>query len=82
MKEIILEVPEINYVLVHWPDNTYTPWVAAWAYRPDRNSWGQGHYFTTKSDAIEYLAEVYEERCPAYVEHGELKRRIREILAA
>lgn len=77
MKEIILEIPEIDYVLVHWPDNTCTPWVAAWAYRPDRDSWGQGHYFTTKSDALEYLAEVYKERYPVY-----LKRRIREILAA
>lgn len=77
MKEIILRIPEIDYVLVHLPENTCTPWVAAWAYRPDRDSWGQGHYFTTKSDALEYLAEIYRERYPVYLE-----RRIREILAA
>ena len=77
MKEIILRIPEIDYVLVHLPENTCTPWVAAWAYRPDRDSWGQGHYFTTKSDALEYLAEIYRERYPVYLEH-----RIREILAA
>ena len=77
MKEIILKIPEIDYVLVHWPENTCTPWVAAWAYRPERNSWGQGHYFTTKSDALEYLAEIYRERYPVYME-----QRIREILAA
>lgn len=76
MKEIVLEIPEINYVLVHWPENTCTPWVAAWAYRPDLNSWGQGHYFTTKADALEYLADVYKEHYPVYME-----RRIREILA-
>ncbi len=77
MKEIIIEIPEIDYVLIHWPENTCTPWVAAWAYRPNRNSWGQGHYFMNKADALEYLVDIYKERYPVYME-----RRIREILAA
>lgn len=62
MKEIVLNLPELNYILVHWPENTCTPWVAAWAYRPDRDSWGQGHYFTTKENAIDYLRSLVKDK--------------------
>ena len=59
MKEIIMKIPEIDYVLVYWPENTYTPWVAAWCYNEERNSWGQGHYFQKKESAVEYLVEMF-----------------------
>lgn len=68
MKKIILRIPEIDYVLVHWPENSFTPWVAAWAYREDRGSWGQGHYFQTKESALMYLADTFRERFPHYME--------------
>ena len=76
MKEIVLRIPEIEYVLVHWPENKYTPWVAAWAYNEEGGYWGQGHYFCEKKDALQYLCEVLEERYPAYME-----RRIKEIIS-
>lgn len=75
MKKIIIKIPEIDYVLIHWEENVLTPWVAAWAYNEERNSWGQGHYFQTKEDAVRYLAKTYKER---YSE----KQRIAEILSA
>ena len=55
-KQVVLRLPEIDYVLVHWPSNVCTPWVAAWNYNEDRGCWGQGHYFTNPGDAIKYLA--------------------------
>lgn len=77
MKTIILRIPEIDYVLIHWAENTLTPWVAAWAYNEDGGYWGQGHYFTNKADALEYLANTYKERYPVVLE-----RKIAEILVA
>lgn len=75
MKKVVLRVPEIDYVLIHWPENDFTPWVAAWAYNDERKSWGQGHYFCTKESALEYLAATYKERYS-------VKSRIKEILGS
>lgn len=74
MKKVIIKVPEIDYVLIHWEENVLTPWVAAWAYNEERNSWGQGHYFQTKEGAVKYLAKTYKERYSG-------KQRIAEILS-
>ena len=68
MKEVIFELPEIDYALIHWPDNTYTPWVAAWHLNKKEMYWGQGHYFCTKKGAVEYLIETLRERYPVYFE--------------
>ena len=68
MKEVVLRIPEIDYVLIHWPNNELTPWVAAWSYNEERKCWGQGHYFMTKENAINYLIEVLRERYPIYIE--------------
>ena len=75
MKKVIMRIPEIDYVLVHWEENRCTPWVAAWAYNEERNSWGQGHYFQTKESAVKYLVATYKERYS-------VKNRINEILSA
>ena len=75
MKKVVMRVPEIDYVLIHWEENELTPWVAAWAYNDDRNSWGQGHYFCTKENALKYLAETYKERYS-------IESRVEEILSA
>ena len=61
-KEIKLNLSRIKYTLVFLPEATYTPWVAAFRYDKTDNTWGQGHYFTNKYDALEYLVETYKER--------------------
>lgn len=38
-KEKLLDIPEISYTLFHLPDNKCTPYVAAWCYDPQRDSW-------------------------------------------
>ena len=78
-KELVLLVPEIDYALVHLPDNTCTPWVAAWGFDNDENGghWGQGHYFMTKEAAQEYMVDVLKERWPII-----LKRKINKIMDA
>ena len=75
MKKVIFEIPEINYVLIHWKENTITPWVAAWVYDKETGNWAQGHYFREKKDALEYLANTYKERYST-------RQRIAEILSA
>lgn len=62
MKKVIITLPEIDYVLIHWPNNVCTPWVAAWAYNEEGGYWGQGHYFTTSEGAIKYLKEKLDEK--------------------
>lgn len=63
-KEIVLKLSRIDYALVSLPDNPVTPWVAAWLPKEtdDGLSWGQGHYFCTKANAVRYLMETYKER--------------------
>lgn len=61
-KRVVLRLPEIDYVLIHWPNNVCTPWVAAWAYNEEKGYWGQGHYFTELAGAIKYLAKLLEEK--------------------
>lgn len=75
MKKVIIKIPEIDYVLIHWEENSVTPWVAAWGYNENSGSWCQGHYFCTKEHALEYLADTYKERYS-------VKHRINEILSA
>lgn len=57
-KEKLLDIPEISYTLFHLPDNKCTPYVAAWCYDQQRDSWGQGHYFQKKLHALEYLVNL------------------------
>ena len=54
---IVKEYPEIDYVLAY-RGGKYQPWVAAWNYKKERNTWGQGHYFEELEDAIEYIRTV------------------------
>ena len=61
-KKVVISLPEIDYVLVHWPNNVCTPWVAAWAYNEEGGYWGQGHYFTTCEGAMKYLKEKLDEK--------------------
>ena len=53
---IIEEFPKINYTLIY-RNSKYQPWVAAWDYKGDGKSWGQGHYFETITDAMEFIRE-------------------------
>lgn len=63
-KEVILNLKRIDYVLVSLPDNPVTPWCAAWLPKVSESglSWGQGHYFCRKADALRYLKQTYKER--------------------
>ena len=54
---IVKEYPEIDYVLAY-RGGTFQPWVAAWSYHKENNSWGQGHYFEELEDAIEYIRTI------------------------
>lgn len=54
---IVSEFPEIDYVLAY-RNSKYMPWVAAWCYKSERNSWGQGHYFETIEEAMSYIMEL------------------------
>lgn len=61
-KNLVYTFEEIDYALINWTDNTYTPWVAAWGYMPETGNWCQGHYFRTKEDAMCYIGFKYQER--------------------
>ena len=61
-KQLIEKFPQINYALIHWPENKLTPWVAAWTYDEERDCWGQGHYFRTFEDASRYILDLLEEK--------------------
>lgn len=78
-KRVILRIPEIDYVIVHWPNNVCTPWVAAWAYNEEGGYWGQGHYFTTSEGAIKYIREKLEEN--KFDVYGVLLKSIAESMA-
>ena len=54
---IIEEFPDIDYVLVY-RDTTYQPWVAAWLYDKEKETWQQGHYFCTIEDAMRYILDL------------------------
>lgn len=51
---IIEEFPDIDYVLVY-RDTTYQPWVAAWLYDKEKQTWQQGHYFCKFEDAVTHI---------------------------
>ena len=61
-RELIAVFPEIDYALVHLPNNTCTPYVAAWGFNGIDKCWCQGHYFRTKEGAKEHIIEVLKER--------------------
>ena len=54
---IVEEFPEINYVLIHRNTKIH-PWVAAWAYDIETQSWGQGHYFADFLSAVRYIQNL------------------------
>lgn len=54
---VIAEYPEIDYTLIY-RNSKYQPWVAAWAYKGDGKSWGQGHYFSELEDALQYIVDL------------------------
>ena len=53
---IIEEFPDIDYVLVY-RDTTYQPWVAAWLYDKEKETWQQGHYFCKFEDAVVFILD-------------------------
>jgi len=69
---IIEEFPEINYTLIY-RNSKYLPWVAAWGYKGDGKSWGQGHYFENITDAMEYIREM--KGCPNWYRMDEIANR-------
>lgn len=58
---IIDHYPEIDYTLIY-RNHPYEPWVAAWCYIPERQSWSQGHYFTDLLGRTAYIKGLIEER--------------------
>lgn len=36
-------------------DETYQPWVVAWCYDPQTQTWGQGHYFCKYPNARHFF---------------------------
>ena len=65
-KTILATYSDIDYVLVFWPENTYTPFVAAWGYNPETETWRQGHYFCTIDGAVDYIRDKRETRLPSW----------------
>lgn len=58
-ENILLELyPEIDYALVYRPE-AYEKFVAAWHYNEETSKWGQGHYFYSLRDAVNYINEKY-----------------------
>ena len=45
-----------DYTLVHSDELEFMPYIVAWKLSDD-GSWGQGHYFTTREEAEEYLSK-------------------------
>ena len=58
---VVEQFKDIDYSLIY-RKSSYQPWVAAWCYRDDAKSWGQGHYFEVIDDALEYIKSVRRER--------------------
>lgn len=50
-----------DYSLLFSPTKKFMPYVVAWGLEDD-GSWGQGHYFQNKDDAVEYFEDqkIYE----------------------
>ena len=60
MNMIVERFPSINYVLLKRKSD-FMPWIAAWKYCDTNGTWGQGHYFNNKEDALEYIDELLKE---------------------
>jgi hypothetical protein len=41
---------------------TFEPFVVAWGYHDDRDTWEQGHYFSELSHAVNYFEDEYKSR--------------------
>lgn len=54
---VLEEFPEIDYVLI-LRNTEFEPFVAAWEFNPEGVYWGQGHYFSSLSDAMKYIMEI------------------------
>ena len=61
MNTIIAKFPSIDYVLIK-RQSDFLPWIAAWHYCEEDGTWGQGHYFSNKYEAVNYIAEIIKER--------------------
>lgn len=64
MKNVVLEkYEEIDYVLIaRVKDNGEVhEYVAAWHYNESDKTWGQGHYFSDLSSAVDYINQKYDE---------------------
>lgn len=58
VNEVLEKYPEISYALV-WRhnDDGFQEFVAAWMYDEKTGTWGQGHYFWTLREAMQYIEE-------------------------
>lgn len=57
---IVAEFPKIDFVLAYRNTN-FQPWVAAWGYHNGSNSWSQGYYFETITEAMKYIQNLLDE---------------------
>ena len=55
-RHVVMKFPAIDYVLIH-RETDFQPWVAAYHYCAESGTWGQGHYFSKKENALEYINE-------------------------
>ena len=58
--KLIAQYPLVDYALVK-REATYDPWIAAYHYDDSDGTWGQGHYFQTEEDALDWIRRKYEE---------------------
>ena len=66
--KLLYSYPNINYIVLD-RGSKFQPFVAAWCYDANYDSWAQGHYFETLADALHYI------RC----KHGEQEQPIKEV---
>lgn len=53
--EKVLQNLKKGYTLLHDATRKFNPYVVAWSYCEEDNTWGQGHYFQTLDDALNFM---------------------------
>lgn len=55
-EKYIIVAKQGSYTLIY-RDSNFQPWIVAYMYDEDSQSWGNGHYFDTLWKAVKYITE-------------------------